>query len=125
MGKSSAASASRRSSSPRGSTATDMETSSPSLLSRAGESGEEAYGQTLIKNLQHPARSAHKQKTLGQRPQGPKPLSTDLPLALFSVVAISRARQSDPKSIHVFRIYHCPVWNATAIRNDQAPDVAQ
>src|SRR5216684_4194683 len=83
MGKSSAASASRRSSSPRGSTATDMETSSPSLLSRAGESGEEAYGQTLIKILQHPARSAHKQKTLGQRPQGLKTAPTDLPLALF------------------------------------------
>src|ERR1700690_3613317 len=113
MGKSSAASASSKSSSSRGSTATDTETSSPSLPSRAGESGEEAYGQTLIKNLQHPARSAQKQKTLGPKATGSK-TALDRPAfsTFFNVVAISRARQSDPKSIHVLRIYHRGWQNA-------------
>src|SRR5579864_5227522 len=115
MGKSSAASASSNSSSSRGSTATDTETSSPSLPSKAGESGVDAYGQTLIKNLQHPARSAHKQKTLGQRPQGPKLLSTDLPLALFFTwLQLAGPGKQTLNQSTCFESYHRGPRNATS-----------
>src|SRR5689334_8322802 len=83
MGKSSAASASRRSSRSRGSTVTEIETNSPSLPCRAGDCVAVTSGQTLIKFLQHPAKSAPKQKTLGPKATGFEKLSTDLPLALF------------------------------------------
>src|SRR5580704_5715358 len=70
MGKSRATTASSRSSRSRGSAVTEMETSSPSLPSRAGERSSGKSGETLIRILQHPPMSADTQKTLDQSPLG-------------------------------------------------------
>src|SRR5580692_5708434 len=105
MGKSRCASASRSASKRGGSTEIETETKAPSAPKR-GRVAETAVDQTLIESSSI-RRIGPDEKTLG--PKAPRVENfeqTDSPLALFSVVAISRtlAMQALNQSTFNFRL---------------------